>query len=65
MGGARPRAAEPLFAIALVRPGPPGPAWLPRTGRPMVVNFWARWCGPCKVEIPELVALHARKAGST
>jgi hypothetical protein len=32
-------------------------------GRPLIVNFWARWCGPCKVEIPELQALHARQSG--
>jgi len=24
------------------------------TGRPFVLNLWATWCGPCKVEMPAL-----------
>jgi thiol-disulfide isomerase/thioredoxin len=26
-------------------------------GRPLIVNFWATWCAPCKQEIPALVEL--------
>ena len=32
-------------------------------GRPMVINFWATWCGPCKEEIPALVELAERYKG--
>ena len=29
-------------------------------GRPMVINFWAQWCMPCRAEAPHLREFHER-----
>ena len=32
-------------------------------GQPVVINFWATWCPPCRVEIPHLIEAYEREQG--
>ena len=32
-------------------------------GKPLLINFWATWCGPCKEEIPSMIKLNKAMAG--
>lgn len=38
--------------------------WSHWDGRPIVVNYWAEWCAPCRHEIPELNALHRERSST-
>ncbi len=51
---------ESLFAATLTSPDGQEVRLGDYRGKPLIVNFWARWCAPCRTEIPELVRLRER-----
>jgi thiol-disulfide isomerase/thioredoxin len=57
-----PSAGAPDFTLPSL--GGPNLRLQEQRGRVVMVNFWATWCGPCRVEMPHLAKLYEKYRGS-
>ena len=58
MGVARPRTSKPAPDFVLKDIHGKEVSLEQFKGKPILLNFWATWCGPCKVELPSMQRLH-------
>jgi cytochrome c biogenesis protein CcmG/thiol:disulfide interchange protein DsbE len=59
VGGPAKGSAAPAFELKSIPDGKPI-ALASLHGKAVLLNFWATWCGPCKIEMPWLVDLQTK-----
>jgi thiol:disulfide interchange protein len=55
----RNTAPVPALVVSPLDGGPSTELRLAAAGRPVVVNLWASWCGPCRQEMPTLAQVQS------
>jgi len=56
--GVTPSAGAPDFTLPSLNG--PNLRLQEQRGRVVMINFWATWCGPCRVEMPHLARLYEK-----
>lgn len=58
LGVARPRTSKPAPDFVLKDINGQTISLAQYKGKPILLNFWATWCGPCREELPSMQRLH-------
>jgi thiol-disulfide isomerase/thioredoxin len=60
--GNRPGLGAPQFTLQTL--AGPGASLSDYEGRPVLINFWASWCKPCRSEMPDIIAAYQAHQGT-